>query len=123
MKNSNQNETINEFIEQFKKEIDKETIDKLVEQMKKDYNRQDIKSIVFQEWWASSATGYVGMISQDVITLADTLIVYCPDGIARVYFGGDILAYEIKNPNDVFWKDVKNKTMKDTSQYQVYESI
>jgi hypothetical protein len=52
------------------------------------------------------------------MTIADTLIVFIENGPARVYFGCERLAYEVKSPNKTFWDDVKNKNMSPD-----YESI
>lgn len=92
-----------------KNELEHAIIEKLVNEMKASYN-QDAKYIIFEQLWGSTACGY-GTIGGSAMTLADTLIVYIENGPARVYFGSERLAYEIKAPNKIFWDDAKNKCM------------
>lgn len=103
-------------------ELPKETVQSLAEKMKDDYGSKNISIITFTELWGSSATGYSGMVGLDVLVVADTLILHIPEGPVRVYLGYDRLAYEIENPNDVFWADVKGEKMKPVSEAYLYET-
>lgn len=80
----------------------------------------EVEVYSFPQGWGSTALGYGGIGGQ-AITSAQTIVLYdvC-QGIARVYFGGDRLAYEIKNPNQLFFEDLSRWQMKEVSKSGAY---
>ena len=68
----------------------------------------DIDVYVFPQTWGSTALGYGG-IGGSMMTSASTVVLYANcENIVRVYFGCGLLAYEIKNPNRLFFEDMFN---------------
>ena len=74
---------------------------------------------MFEQSWGSTALGFGG-IGGASITSAYTVIVTGPNGDACVYFAGR-LAYHIKRPNQKFWEDNQNRSMRPVSGARVYE--
>ena len=76
------------------------------------YAIDDVDNIyMFEQMWGSTALGFGGMGGQ-AMTNAMTYVVIpdYSDGPAYVYFGGRF-AYEVKNFNENFKKDVRNNRM------------
>lgn len=80
----------------------------------------EVEVYSFPQGWGSTALGYGGIGGQ-AMTSAQTIVLYdvC-EGIARVYFGGGRLAYEIKNPNQLFFDDLSRWQMKEISRSGAY---
>ena len=93
--------------------MDYSGINQLIENFKKDLKEQnlyedDIAVYVFPQMWGSTALGYSG-IGGSAMTTASTIVLYAECSYTvRVYFGCGRLAYEIKNPNSLFFEDIAN---------------
>lgn len=92
--------------------IDYSFINSIIDNFNDDLKLQgfydDISVYVFPQSWGSTALGYDG-IGGSQMTTASTIVLYAFDSdIIRVYFGCSILAYEIKNPNKLFFDDLHN---------------
>lgn len=82
-------------------------INKLLEKFYTDVPHDDFEVYVFPQMWGSTALGYSGFGGQ-AMTTASTIVLYAfHENIVRVYFGCEKLAYQIKNPNNLFWEDLK----------------
>ena len=92
----------------------------LTEKMKEDYPSNQIFCQAFPQLWGSTALGYDG-IGGSAMTTADTIIIFINNGPVRVYFASDKLAYEIKNPNNIFWKDVYSRNLRPQGEENIYE--
>lgn len=86
--------------------MDFSIINKLLEQFKMGCQYDDFDVYVFPQTWGSTALGYGGFGGQ-AMTSASTIVLYAQSAnIARVYFGGERLAYQIINPNRIFFEDL-----------------
>ena len=100
---------INDLVTEFEKRIKEEY---------KTYPEVEVYS--FPQGWGSTALGYGGIGGQ-AMTSAQTIVLYdACEGITRVYFGGGRLAYEIKNPNQLFFEDLSRWQMKEVSRSGAY---
>lgn len=95
--------------------IDYSIINSLVENFNNDLKSQslqdDIAVYIFPQTWGDTSLGYGGFGGQ-MMTSAQTIVLYAQnENIARVYFGGELLAYEIKNPNKIFFRDLYDQNL------------
>jgi len=104
--------------------MDYSIINKIVEQFNANLKEQkihdDIEVYVFPQCWGSTALGYGG-IGGSAMTTASTIVLYAHcENIVRVYFGGGLLAYEIKNPNRIFFDDMFSHRLAEKSKSGKY---
>lgn len=97
-------------------------INKLLEDFQIDIKEpDDFEVYVFPQTWGSTALGYGGIGGQ-AITSASTIVLYAFDiNIVRVYFGGGRLAYEIKDPNKLFFEDMQGCNLADKMRSGKYK--
>jgi len=98
-----------------------ELVSELTKKMKEDYNVDNIFCQVFPQLWGSTALGYNG-IGGSAMTTADTIVIFIENGPARVYFASNNLAYEIENPNTLFWKDIYNRNLRPQGEEHLYNN-
>lgn len=92
----------------------------LCNEFRQTYKTAAIEIFAFPQLWGSTALGYDGF-GGSVMTTAYTIALYDKEyNVARVYFGGTRLAYEIKNPNDLFFKDLQRGKLTDQSNAGKY---
>lgn len=86
--------------------MDFSVINSLIEQFEKDYPHDEFDIYVFPQTWGSTSLGYGG-IGGSAMSTAHTIVIHAQyEHIARVYFGGGRLAYQIKSPNSLFFEDM-----------------
>lgn len=91
----------------------------LLDKFREDF-KVDCVFNMFQQLWGSTALGYGG-IGGSAMTTANTYVIYSSDiRVYRIYFGGDQLAYELKNPNKKFFEDLKKERLEDVYGYKRY---
>lgn len=81
-------------------------------------NNKEFKACIFSQTWPNTALGYKGAAGCDVITTADTIVIYHPEGPAMVYYECDRLAYKVEKPNNKFFEDLSHATLKDENIYE-----
>lgn len=80
----------------------------------------DISVYVFPQNWTTTALGYAEL-GGSAMTTANTIVLYAQDmDIVRVYFGSTKLAYEIANPNQLFFQDLSKHQLAEQSEYKKY---
>ena len=67
----------------------------------------------------STALGFGGIGGQAMTTAYTTVLVDNYTGWCGVFFG-EILAYKILNPNQLFWEDIHNENMSEVSRRGKY---
>lgn len=102
-------------------ETDFSIINELLLDFKKDLKEpDDIDVYVFPQGWGSTALGYGGM-GGSAMTSSHTIVLYAQYfNIVRVYFGCKRLAYEIANPNKLFFKDLFSGGLEECSKAGKY---
>ena len=81
---------------------------------------EDIEVRSFPQVWGSTALGFGGM-GGATMTAAQTTVLWSHyRDIAWVAFSGQV-AYKIINPNQLFFEDVRNGSMKERSQAGLYK--
>lgn len=84
-----------------------------------EYKYPEVEMRMFKQTWGSTALGFGGFGGQ-AITAAYTVIVEdYSEGWYSVFFG-DRLAYLIRNPNDLFFEDIRKENMKPCYQAGAY---
>ena len=84
----------------------------------KKYNKP-FKTTIFSQTWPNTGLGY-GPLGCDVLSTADTIVVYNTDGPAMVYYESSRLAYQVEKPNKKFFEDLSHQTL---SNENIYETI
>ena len=82
-----------------------------------DLNELDVK--VFKQPWGSTALGFPG-VGGCAMTSAYTTVICSDDYKYCAVFFGDRLAYLVKDPNKVFFEDLKNCSMKPCWECEKY---
>jgi hypothetical protein len=104
--------------------MDYSVINKRVEDFQNELKEQklydDIDVYVFPQTWGSTALGYGG-IGGSIMTTASTIVLHsiC-ENIFKVYFGGGLLAYQIKDPNPLFAEDLYKHRLEGKSKFGKY---
>ena len=76
-----------------------------------DTKRLEILAEVFPQIWASTSLGFGGY-GGSALTTAYTTVMYSKDtNLYFIYYGNE-LAYFLDNPNEYFFKDLKNRDLK-----------
>ena len=97
-----------------------ETDFSIISRLVDDFKHLDVEVYVFPQLWSDTSLGYSGC-GGSAMTTAHTIIIGSGrNNQYRVYFGGDRLAYEVREPNDLFYKDMKNHCMLPVDQYEKY---
>jgi hypothetical protein len=92
--------------------------DQYIKEHYKQYSEIEVYS--FPQGWGSTALGYGGIGGQ-AMTSAQTIVLYdVYQGVVRVYFGGKKLAYQIENPNKLFFEDLSRWQLKEVSRAGAY---
>jgi hypothetical protein len=106
--------------------LDWSIINKLVSEfeqyIKEEYKQHpEVEVYSFPQGWGSTALGYGGIGGQ-AMTSAQTIVLYdMYYNVARVYFGGERLAYQIINPSQKFFDDLGKCQMKEIYRAGVYK--
>lgn len=81
--------------------------------------RPEFDFTMFSQIWGSTALGFSGIGGQAMTKAYTTVIIEEYLKIAGVFFE-DELAYIIKNPNDIFYKDLYNHRMNSVFEKSQY---
>ena len=81
-------------------------------------HKKEFKACVFSQTWSNTALWYKNAAGCDVITTADTILIYHPKGPAMVYYECDRLAYKVEKPNKKFFEDLSHQNIKDENIYE-----
>ena len=79
----------------------------------------NVRLYLFPQMWGSTALGFPGVGGQAMTLAYTTVILDDSTGWTAVFFH-ESLAYKIKNPNDIFYKDLYNFKMKSVMESIVY---
>ena len=96
---------------------DMRLVNRLLNQAQCKYNKP-FKHCIFSQTWPNTALGYKHSAGCDVITTADTIVIYCPEGPAMVYYESELLAYKVERPNKKFFEDLSHQALKDENIYE-----
>jgi len=82
----------------------------------------DVEVFVFPQLWGSTALGYFAL-GGSAMTTAHTIVLYSRAlDVARVYFGGGRLAYQVKEAKKVFFEDLQRQDMAPVRKAEKYVS-
>ena len=84
-----------------------------------EYTHPEIEMYMFPQIWGSTSLGFGGIGGQAITTAYTVVVNDYHDGWCSVFFG-DQLAYVVKNPNQIFYEDVKNGSMKPIAKAGAY---
>ncbi len=108
---------IGEFM--INKEHNSNLIHDLLKKFREDF-KVDCAFNMFPQLWGSTSLGYNGF-GGSAMTTANTYVIYSSEiKTYRIYFGGELLAYELKNPNKEFFKDLKQEKLAGQDGYKRY---
>ena len=82
-----------------------------VRSISEEYKYPEIEMYMFPQTWGSTSLGFGGIGGQAMTTAYTVVVNDYNDGYCSVFFG-DQLAYLIKNPNQLFYEDMKKCSMK-----------
>lgn len=96
-------------------------INTLLDNFQKDLKeRDDIDVYVFPQTWGNTALGYGG-VGGSAMTSDSTIVLHAQYlNVVRVYFGCKRLAYQIKDPDQIFFKDLYRCDLADASKAGKY---
>lgn len=88
----------------------------LLNQAEKEYNKK-FQYCIFPQVWPNTGLGY-SLVGCDVLTAADTIVLFCNEGPALVYYESDKLAYKVEKPNKQFFIDICQKSLYNQNIYE-----
>ena len=101
-------------------ETDFSIINDLIDKINEDFPNNPTEVFCFPQTWGSTSLGYGGF-GGSAMSNAHTIIIHAiHDNVYRMYFGCIRLAYEIKDPNQLFMEDLRNMQIKDKSRMLLY---